>query len=531
MTLRIRPLLSLLALTGALISCGGGGDDDPSFTGTYTPGVFPASSSLDGMCVSPRSGTDPSTGRPYIDVSGTTTTEKNWLRSWTNELYLWYSEVPDLDPGTTLAVDAYFDRLKTSATTPSGNDKDRFHFTYPTTEWIALSESGQSAGYGAQFALIASTPPREVVVAYTDPGTPATGAGLARGTRILAIDGVDVVNANDQASVNTLNAGLFPAAAGQSHSFTVQDVGSPTQRSVNLTSAIITSTPVQGVKTLSSGSGLVGYMLFNDHIATAESGLVNAINSLKSSNVVDLVLDIRYNGGGYLDIASELAFMVGGNATTGKAFERLQFNSKHTTQNPVTGGALTPIPFHSTARGFSVTSGQALPTLNLPRVYVLTGPGTCSASESIINGLRGANVQVIQIGSTTCGKPYGFYPTDNCGTTYFTIQMRGVNEQNFGEYPDGFSPVNTLANTGEPVPGCSVADDFTHPLGDITEGRLASALFYRQNGTCLTPPSGVSAKRGADGSSKLGLPEAPSLSAVDGDVVKSPWLENRILKQ
>ena len=57
-----------------------------------------------------------------------------------------------------------------------------------------------------------------------------------------------------------------------------------------------------------------------------------------------------------------------------------------------------------------------------------------------MNGLRGVGVEVIQIGSTTCGKPYGFYPTDNCGTTYFTIQFKGVNDAGFGDYSDGFSP-------------------------------------------------------------------------------------------
>ena len=69
-----------------------------------------------------------------------------------------------------------------------------------------------------------------------------------------------------------------------------------------------------------------------------------------------------------------------------------------------------------------------MPTLNLTRVYVLTTADTCSASESIINGLKGAGVTVNQIGVTTCGKPYGFYPQDNCGTTYFSIEFRGVNE-------------------------------------------------------------------------------------------------------
>ena len=56
--------------------------------------------------------------------------------------------------------------------------------------------------------------------------------------------------------------------------------------------------------------------------------------------------------------------------------------------------------------------------------------------------LRGIDIEVIQIGSTTCGKPYGFYGLDNCGTTYFTVQFRGVNAKGYGDYSDGFSPSN-----------------------------------------------------------------------------------------
>ena len=128
--------------------------------------------------------------------------------------------------------------------------------------------------------------------------------------------------------------------------------------------------------------------------------------------------------------------------TAGRTFERIVFNDKYPSRNPITNEVLTPTPFHTTSQGFSGAPGRALPTLNLDRVYVLTGPGTCSASESIINGLRGVNVQVYVIGSTTCGKPYGFYPADNCGTTYFSIQFRGENAANFGDYTDGFSPAN-----------------------------------------------------------------------------------------
>ncbi len=103
----------------------------------------------------------------------------------------------------------YFDLLKTDAVTPSGQPKDKFHFTYDTDDWIALSQGGTEAGYGAEFAVLEPTAPRRIVVAYTEPGS--TGAvNLARGDEILQVDGADAVNGNTQAIVDTLNAGLFP---------------------------------------------------------------------------------------------------------------------------------------------------------------------------------------------------------------------------------------------------------------------------------------------------------------------------------
>ena len=224
----------------------------------------------------------------------------------------------------------------------------------------------------------------------------------------------------------------------------------------------------------------VGYLLFNDHLATAERQLIAAIEQMQAAPINDLVLDLRYNGGGFLAIASQLAYMIAGPAyTAGQTFERLEFNDKHTSVNPFTGEALTPVPFYSTTLGLSTARGQPLPTLNLTRVYVLTGGTTCSASESIINGLRGVNLQVIQIGSSTCGKPYGFVPTDNCGTTYFSVHFKGVNAAAFGDYTDGFSPSNIAGPAGTLVPGCSVADDFAAALGATNEDRLAAALAHR----------------------------------------------------
>jgi carboxyl-terminal processing protease len=494
---------------------GGGGGSAPAGASsggtTWVQGQFSPPATFAAMCVTPRTGNDPVTKRPYPDHPGTALDEKNWLRSWTNDLYLWFSEVPDQDPAAFASDATYFTALKTSATTASGKPKDRFHFTYPTATWEALSQSGVQAGYGANFVLIAATPPRDLVVAYTDPGSAAAiaPASIARGAHILTIDGVDLVNANDQASIDTLNAGLSPKSVGESHTFSILDLGAAAPRMVTLVSADITETPVQSVQTIPTAAGdLVGYMLFNDHIATAEGELVAAFNQLKSAGVHDLVLDIRYNGGGYLDIASEVAYMIAGPApTAGQTFELSQFNSKNPTVNPVTQTAITPLGFHTTTQGFTPPAGQALPSLNLSRVFVLTSGGTCSASEAIINSLQGVNIQVIQIGSTTCGKPYGFYPADNCAVTYFSIQFQGVNAKNFGNYPDGFTPANTVATEGVLVPGCSVADDFTHSLGDPAEGLLASALSYAATGVCLVPPSGV-----------------------NGVAIKSLWRTNRIYR-
>jgi carboxyl-terminal processing protease len=526
---------ALGAILFALASCGGsGGGGGDGFgnggggnnNGDWQQGVFLDAMTFHAMCEVPRNGTNPATGNPFPDVQGDTLDENNFLRSYTDDTYLWYDEVTDRDPALYDDPLVYFDLLRTDAQTPSGTPKDQFHFTIDSDEWFQLSQSGVSFGYGITWAFISNTPPRKLLIAYTEPNSPATNLPLPleRGADILAIDGVNVDFGND---VDTLNAGLFASSAGEQHIFTVLDLGSSTPRDVILTSASITSATVQNTQAISTATGEIGYMTFNDHLATAEQALIDAVNQLNAHNngagIDDLVLDLRYNGGGFLAIASELAYMIAGpGPTAGKVFEDLIFNDKHPVTNPVTGRALSPTPFYTTTLGapFNGTPGQALPTLDLQRVYVLTGGGTCSASEAIINGLRGAGVEVIQIGSTTCGKPYGFYPTDNCGTTYFTIQFKGANEAGFGDYADGFSPANA-SGPGEDVPGCSVADDFTRQLGDPTESRFAAALAYRDGGGCPAA-SGI-----APGLlSKASLPQ----NAVEPMVPKSLWQMNRIMR-
>lgn len=524
-----------VCLVVSLAACGGGGGNPGTCSGsdqvcgrtvagasavtpappaTQTPAgyVEPAVQTLANVaqqCAAPRpvSVLNPSTGQPYGDSQGSATLEKLWVRAFINDTYLWYDEVVPQDPAlfvtgasapfvepsdnarrTVLltndrdAVTTYFNSQRTLQLTGTGQPKDQFHFVIGTSAYTAQSTEGVTEGFGFHVALLASTPPRRALVAYSDPGSAAALGGLNRGAEFISINGVAVVDG----SAVALNEGLFSPAIGQSYRFEVRDQGSNTTRTVALTASTVTSVPVQNVRALPAPNNSVGYLQFNDHIATAEGLLAAAISQLKAANngagISDLVLDMRYNGGGLLAIASELAYMVAGSAsTTGKVFEKLSFNNK----NPFGfTDAEATTPFYTRTQGFSGASGQALPQLGLTRVFVLTGAGTCSASESVMNGLAGAGVQVIQIGATTCGKPYGFLPQDNCGTTYFAVQFKGVNQLGYGDYASGFTPGTGPA--GNQFAGCVVADDFTKLLGDPAEARLASALQFRQTGRCTS---------------------------------------------
>jgi len=455
-----------------LSACGGGGGSSSTSTpvsNTPTPDPIVADYTTEqNLCAKPRTGVD-AEGVPFPDRQGTLQDEMKFLRGWIDKTYLWYNEVPSsvrmADYTNTLD---YFAALKTSGTTASGQPKDRFHFTYTTAEWDAISNQSQDTGYGVTWSVNSVQAPRNWRVAIIQPNSPAAAAGLQRGDMLTAVDGVDFVNSTDGAQVDKLNAGLLPANAGENHTLTVKRNGATVD--VPMTSAVVSIVPVKNVKVIDTPTGKVGYLSFEDHNAASEQQLVDAFTTLKNQGATDLVLDMRYNGGGLLYIASELAYMVAGPSSDGKTFDRPVYNDK-TAPAPA-------VPFLSTAYGFSAAPNTPLPYLGLNHVTILTSPDTCSASEAVINGLRGVDVKVDLVGGTTCGKPYGFTPVDNCGTTYFSIQFKGVNAKGYGDYADGFAPT------------CAASDDMTHALGDPAEGMLAAALSYRANNTCPAATTG-----------------------------------------
>ena len=429
--------------------------------------AFVASSSVENQCAVPRVGVSQFTGRAFPDKQGTLANEKSWLRSWSDETYLWYREIPNLNPINFGTTDEWFTALKTPALALSGAAKDRFHFTEDTATYEA-GNAGVSYGYGVSWSAVRSSPPRQWIASVVAPGSPAATAGVKRGDSIFSIDGAIFQTTNN---VNALNNGLFPTTIGESHTFVLIPADGSAQKTAVLTSASVATRPVPVSGTINTATGKVGYIAFTTfNTFTAEKAIADAFSGLAASgDITDLVLDLRYNGGGYLFISAQTAYMIAGAArTNGKNFEVTKTNDK----NPF--GTNDATPFYNAGSGFTggLADGQPLPSLNLRRVFILTSPGSCSASEALINGLRGIDVEVVLIGGKTCGKPYGFYATSNCGTTNFSIQFTGVNNKGAGDYIEGFAPT------------CAANDDLTKQLGDPTERQLAAALTYRSSGVC-----------------------------------------------
>jgi len=465
----------------------------------WTQGQFQSASIFKNRCEVVRTGTDIE-GNRFPDLPGSALEEKFWLRSWTNETYLWNTEVVDQDPTGFADRLSYFEVLKTTATTPSGEDKDDFHFSQSTEEFLAARTSTPAPRYGVSLDIVSDTPPRNYRVRYTEPGSPAATVvngkpNFIRGTRILEIDGIDFVNTRDQAEIDTMFEAFFDAPANEPHTFLVEDADGD-RRAVTMSRENLAPKPVNRTRIINTPTGRVGYMLINTFSPfESERDIANAFSTIAAQGVSDLVLDLRYNGGGLLATASQTAFMIAGSSrTSGRDFERLRFNANAGNRNPVTGEINEATPFFEEGLGFTLARGTDLTSLNLPRVFILTTERTCSASEAIINGLRGIFVDVIVIGDTTCGKPFGFFPQDNCGETYFTIQFQGVNDLGFGDYTDGFIPENSSAQFGVRAPGCAIEDDFNNELGDESEALLSAALFYQDTGACPSPPPSATAK-------------------------------------
>ncbi|MCF2859299.1 S41 family peptidase [Pseudoalteromonas sp. SMS1] len=499
-----------LAMTTTLLagcggSSGGGSNNDnivtpptPQTTApTWQVGQFRPSNQFANLCATPRSGIDPFENTPYPDAAGTAMHEKMWLRSFSNETYLWYDEIIDNDPNQFSTVSAYFAQLKTPLKTASGRDKDEFHFSESYEDFKKESQDGVAASFGITWTIPQT---RMAYVAYITANSPAAQAGVERGDRLLKVGDLDFAtfDSNNSTQFNQIISAFSPAN-NQTVELTLLAQNGD-QKQVSLTALDLALEPVRNAKVFDFEEKRIGYMQFNQFIASAQPGLISGFNQF--GNLDELILDMRYNGGGLVFQASQVAYMIAGDQHNNRNFSVKTHNDKLSSQNE-------PLGFVDQSINWSTLTynDDKLPAANMKRVYMLTTSGTASASESVINALRGIDVEVILIGADTRGKPYGFVPQQNCGTVYYTIQNKSANNKGFGDYEDGFiitPDAQLIGEMGldEKVPGCRIADDFSTSLGDLSEGMLAGALHHISTGNCPVSSGRVARMTVQDNASK-----------------------------
>ena len=275
---------------------------------------------------------------------------------------------------------------------------------------------------------------------------------MARGDQVISLNGrpaADLIAANDFAA-------LTARAEGEQLSAVLRRGG--VDRSVNLTARVFALAPVppHGIFTTATGRK-VGYLLVKDMISQARSPVRDAFSAFRAAGVSDLVIDLRYNGGGLVSVASEIGGYVGGAVDAGKVFTSLLYNDRRASANNVS---------------YRFPDPAATESVGLRRAYVLMGRRTCSASELLINGLRGVGIEVVTVGEPSCGKPVGFLPADQCGQTYSVVNFESVNALNQGRYFNGFEAT------------CPVAENFTRPQGAVGDPLFDAALTHAAGGGC-----------------------------------------------
>ena len=329
------------------------------------------------------------------------------------------------------------------------NERDVFSSLTDAVAQQDFFESGADVGFGANFFG------SRVSLVYSD--SPFGRANIKRGDIILSID--DVLTAD-------IGDGVFFELVGDrdnpnTNVWRIMDGVTGEIRDVSLTQSEFTINSVvhESVYTNDSGA-VVGYLVFTDFIETSEAELDAALTRFAQRGITELILDLRYNGGGRVSVANKLASQIGGVGLDGQVLSRIEFNSKY--------------PERNTEDLFEA----AIPSLDIDRLVVITSDGTASASELIINSLR-PYMEVVLVGEATRGKSFISRAKTYCGLALNAMDSQSINA-NGVNVSDGIAA------------DCFAADDVTRPFGGTgadTEGTLAAALDYSFNGVCNAAPT------------------------------------------
>jgi C-terminal processing protease CtpA/Prc len=371
-----------------------------------------------------------------------------YVRDVLHELYYWYQFLPNLNPVGFASPEAYLEAVRYRPLDET--------FSYITSRAAseAFYSDSQYVGFGlaSQSRATADDGDVEMRVAQVFPDSPASEIGLQRGDRVLAIGGRPV---SDWWRSGDLGQAFGPEDIGYTTTVLYRH-GDGDAVEASMTKRLVTIPTVSATAIYEVDGVKVGYVFFRNFVQPSTDALNQAFSGLKDAGVRELVLDLRYNGGGLVAVAQHLASLIGGVRTNGQMFAEYSHSDKNAFLNRV-------LRFEEKEHA-----------LTLDRVVVITTRGSASASELVINGLR-PFVPVILIGDSTYGKPVGQYGIDFCEKTAYPVAFTMRNANGQGDFFGGI-PVT-----------CAAADDLDRQLADPAEGSLAEALYFVANGACSAP--------------------------------------------
>lgn len=358
---------------------------------------------------------------------------------------------------------------------------DRFSWIVDDYTKLEQQFQGITESFGFRYGLLKAASygytgvgPNDVLgyVRYVSPNSPASRAGLKRGDIIYGVNGTKITISNYADLLFNKKEISYDLAT-----ITGKNV-SPNGKKASLVAEQINENPVLMTKTFDLNGKKVGYLAYNGFVHTYHKELNEAFSKLKAEGVQDMVLDLRYNGGGSIYTAMHLGSMLYQNDES-KVFGKIQYNNKHRDNN-------SDLPFLKEVNvldgEFKSVSTEPLNSLNLSKLYILVSGSTASASEMIINGLA-PYMEVKLIGTNTVGKnvgsvtlydsPSSDYRDKKTANTSHKYAMQPlvseiVNSQNKGDYIHGFKPdieINELQYLAD-----------LYPLGDPKEIMLSAAL-------------------------------------------------------
>jgi C-terminal peptidase prc len=365
-----------------------------------------------------------------------------FVRDVLDEYYLWYRELPRANPANYPSPQAYLEAVRYRPL------DDTFSYITSREANEAFYGDSQFVGFGFSTQLTE----RELRVLQVFPDSPASESGMARGDRILEIDGRSVGDLIDDGAINSVFGASTP---GVTSTILVRSLDGEERRST-LIKRVVTIPTVSLTRTFQVDGRTVGYLFFRNFVEPSTAALNEAFAALREAGATELILDVRYNGGGLVDVAVDLAALIGGVATQGRVFATYQHNDRNTALD-------------ETLR-FPAAPPQ---TLNLSRVFVITTRGSASASELLINSLR-PHLPVVVVGDATYGKPVGQYGFTFCDKVVAPVAFALVNADGYGDYFGGIPP------------DCRAADDVEHDLGAAEEASLGEALHFIRTGECRT---------------------------------------------